>query len=352
MNMLKWKIFLSNHLPTRFFLLLSRMYRLGTVWLSDFPGFRSSQNALAVRVAQRPLSDSDRRLIACHADLELRRWNGAFEAYEDRTANRILDLAWVHKPVGGNFGDWLAPYIVHGVSGAALNHVDLGAARRRRHILSLGSIISRANAHSVVLGSGINSLKDTINPAATFLMVRGHMTREALPANSRSHDIPCCDPGFFIRETYQPRLVEGEGPARLLIPHINHWDLFSTIRDPDFALVSAKVSRPDDIEALIDRIASAQEVVTSAMHIFVTCCAYGVRCALIKPVLADVSVPGDGIKYRDCMTPVLARDFSPQTVDVREGFRVADEVGTDVYDIDFGHVAKSFALYQSILKEI
>ncbi|MEQ5789329.1 hypothetical protein J3454_15665 [Erythrobacter sp. NFXS35] len=352
MNALKWKIFLSNNLPTGLFLLLSRIYRLGAVVWSKLPGINASQKGLAIRVAQRSLSEADHELLTHQSDPRLRHWNEAFAAYEDRDAKRVLDLAWVHKPVGGNFGDWLSPYLVHGASGTALNHVDLGAARKRQHILSLGSIISQANANSVVLGSGINSIKDAINPAARYLMVRGHITREALPANARSQDIPCCDPGFFIRELYQPHPVENNRSSRLLIPHVNHQRLFSTIHNPNFELLSANVSRPLDIEALIDRIAAADEVVTSAMHIFVTCCAYGVRCGLIKPVVADVIVPGDGIKYRDCMTPVISSDFAPQSVEIREGFRIEDEVGTKVFNIDFAHIQKSFSLYRSFLKGI
>lgn len=333
-------------------ILLSRLYRLGAVFWSKLPGANASQNGLAIRVAQRPLSKAGRQLITRQGDLRLRHWNEAFEAYEDRDTKPALDLAWVHKPVGGNYGDWLSPYLVRGASGKALNHVDLGAARKRQHILSLGSIISQANAHSVVLGSGINSLKDAINPAARYLMVRGHITREALPANAQSHDMPCCDPGFFIREFYQPQPVKKDRPNRLLIPHINHQRLFSTIHNPDFELLSANVSRPVDIEALIDHIASADEVVTSAMHIFVTCCAYGVRCGLIKPVVADLVVPGDGIKYRDCMTPVISSDFSPQSVELREGFRIEDEVETKIYNIDFAHIEKSFSIFRSFLKDI
>lgn len=352
MNVLKWKIFLSNNLPTGLFVLLSRLYRIGTVFWSKLPRVNASQNGLAIRVAQRPLSKADRQLINRQGNLKLCYWNEAFEAYEDREARRVLDLAWVHKPIGGNFGDWLSPYLVRGASGSALNHVDLGAARKRQHILSLGSIISQANAQSIVLGSGINSVKDVINPAARYLMVRGHITREALPVNAQSHDMPCCDPGFFIRELYKPKTVRSERPARLLIPHINHQRLFSKVNSPDFETLSANVSRPADIEALIDRIASADEVVTSAMHIFVTCCAYGVRCELIKPLVADIIVPGDGIKYRDCMTPVFSSDFAPQPVNIVEGFRIEDEVGTKIYDIDFGYIEKAFSLFRSFLKDI
>lgn len=350
MNVLKWKIFLSNNLPTWAFRLLARAYRVGSLALARIPFFRASRTALALRIPRRQLSKADRARLARLGDPELQQWEEAFAAYDATSTERVVDLGWTHKPVGGNFGDWLAPYIVRGAVGCGIRHVDLTDARTSRHVVSLGSIISRANDRSVVIGSGINSLKDTIDPGASFRMVRGYITREALPPSARSADMPCCDPGFFMRQLYRPRINKAAS-ARLLIPHINHHGLFSPMDCDEFELLSARMCRPADIEGLIDRIASAQEVVTSAMHIFVMCCTFGVRCALVKPLAADVGVPGDGVKYRDCMTPVLGDDFSPFMLDIRAGARLSENVETKVYDIDFGHIGKSFEAFKAILEE-
>ena len=351
MNILKTKILLSNHMPTWAFLFLVRTYRLLGRALLNSPILKRSANLLALRVAQRSLTAHDRMSLAASGNLKLRRWNEAFECDEQADGSRTIDLAWVHKPVGGNFGDWLSPYLTHKASGRRLRHVDLSDARRSRHLLSLGSIITRANSQSIVLGSGINSLKDSVNPSARYLMVRGHFTREALPPSARSENLVCCDPGFFVSELYTPKQLP-RASARLLIPHINHHNLFQAIGDEDFEILSANVSHPHDLEDLIDRIASADEVITSAMHIFVVCCAYGVRCALIKPENADIRVPGDGVKYRDCMSPVLSEDFFPTEINVRKGIRLRDEIGSKIYEISRDHIRASFNMFSYTLENV
>lgn len=351
MTLLKWKIFLSNNLPSWAFRPLARAHRIASLAFARLPAFQTSQKALELRIPQRKVSDADRAQLAQLGDSRLQQWEEAFAAYDAPPGGSAVDLGWTHKPVGGNFGDWLSPYIVSRATGRAVRHVDLTDAREKQHVVGLGSIIARANAQSVVVGSGINSLKESIDPHAAFRMVRGHITREALPSSARAADMPCCDPGFFIRELYRPQ-IDPAASNRLLIPHINHDGLFSPMNCQDFEILSARVCRPADIERLIDRIASAQEVVTSAMHIFVMCCAFGVRSALVKPLAADVGVPGDGIKYRDCMTPVLATDFAPFMLDIRQGMRLADSVETRVYDIDFDHIRKSFETFRDILEEM
>lgn len=349
MSIIKWKVHLYNWLPAPAFRLLLRIYRIGVTGLTSIPVFRSSRWAFAARVARRPISAADRRLLSARGDSKLQQWNEAFEVYEGPHSAPPINLAWVHKPIGGNFGDWLSPYIVAKVANREVHHTDLTDARRSRHVLSLGSIISRANRNSIVVGSGVNSLKDAIDQRATFRMVRGYITRELLPRHARSADLPCCDPGFFVEKLYTPRKAEA---SKLLIPHINHHQLFASIDQDEFELLSAQVCRKDDLERLIDQIASAEEVITSAMHVFVISCSYGVRCALIKPLDADIKVPGDGIKYRDCMSTVMTRDFYPVAVRVRKQMRLRDEVETRVESIDRLHIEASFSYFKDVLSEI
>ncbi|MGV2497810.1 hypothetical protein [Pelagerythrobacter aerophilus] len=303
------------------------------------------------RIARRSLTPSDQQRLLGENNDELRQWSEAFAAYQNSALARAIDLAWVHKPVGGNFGDWLSPYIVGKTSLRSVRHVDLAGQRTGRHVLSIGSIISRANARSIVMGSGINSLKDAISPYASFHMVRGHITREALPSSARSGEIPCCDPGFFMYKLYTPSQA-GRTHEKLLVPHINHTQLLASLNQGEFNLLSARACRPSDLEALVDRLASAQQVITSAMHIFVICCAYGVRCALIQPRAADVPVPGDGIKYRDCMSPVLREDFYPTEIDINYGIDALKEVQTRRYDIDHAHIERSFKFFEGTLLEV
>jgi len=351
MDILKWKIFASNNLPTWAFLRLAKIYRLVTRAFANSPPFKASSGALEIRIPQRRLVAKDRLVLARPENYKLQQWDEAFSAYAVPCAGSSIDLAWTHKPVGGNFGDWLAPYIVNGVVDRAIRHIDLADPRNDVHVLSLGSIISRANKNSIVIGSGINSIKDEINRSAIYRMVRGCITLEKIPAHAKSSEIYCCDPGFFMREIYSPHRL-AETSSKLLIPHINHESLFSRIDSTGYKILHARACRPQDIERLIDKIASAREVITSAMHIFVMCCTYKIPCALIKPIMADVVVPGDGIKYRDCMSPIMVTDFTPTMVDLRSGTKVSEIVDTKLYEIDFDYIKKSYLRFHEILAEM
>jgi hypothetical protein len=350
MSLARLKIGAYDHLPPALFSGLSRLYRIALSLASRVSVFSRSHLALSLRVAQRRVGERDRRLLARPAHAALAQWNAAFDDYEQAPASHTLRLAWTHKPLGGNYGDWLSPYIVRRVTGARIVHADLGEARRYPHLLPLGSIITYANRHSSVFGAGVNSASDHIDPSADFRLVRGHVTRDLLPRQARSSEIGCCDPGFFLGHLYRPREPKVPG-RRLLIPHINHYDQFGAVEHEGFDLVDARRCRAADVEALIDEIAGASEVVTSAMHIFVTCCVYGVRCALIKPAHAATGVSGDGIKYRDCMSPVFSEDFRPSIVDMRPGVRLSECIDTRQYDLDFDHIARSLDRFRSLLDE-
>lgn len=352
MQLIKLKVGIYNVLPGWAFKLAARSYHAVLALLSRLSMRGRSRQALYFKIARRRLSAADRDALAQSGYRDLVAWNDAFDHFEASSSNGRVDLAWVHKPVGGNFGDWLSPYLIHKTGNCAVSHQDLAAGRGADHVVSLGSIITYANGHSTVVGSGINSLKDSIDPAARFLMVRGHITREALPSSIGKGGILCCDPGFFVRNIYQPKGIAHERRESLLIPHINHWNLLASIEDENFQLLSALACRPDDLEKLIDRIAGAKEVITSAMHIFVICCSYGVPCALIQPKAAPVPVPGDGIKYRDCMSPVLKEDFAPFQVDVRPHMPLRDEVGIKKYALDFDYIDKIFNDYKDIVQSL
>lgn len=350
MTLARLKIAAYDHLPPALFGGLSRLYRIALSFASRGLVFSRSQLALSLRVAQRRVREDDRRLLARPAHAALAQWNAAFDDYEQVPSPHTIRLAWTHKPLGGNYGDWLSPYIAQRVTGARIVHADLGEARRYPHLMPLGSIITYANRHSSVFGAGVNSVSDQIDPLADFRMVRGYVTRDLLPRQARSSEIGCCDPGFFLGHLYRPRAPKVPG-RRLLIPHINHYGQFAAIDHEGFDLVDARRCRAADVEALIDEIAGAAEVVTSAMHIFVTCCVYGVPCALIKPMHAATGVSGDGIKYRDCMSPVLSEDFRPTLIDLRAGAKLSECVDTRRYGLDVDHIARSLDQFRSQLEE-
>jgi hypothetical protein len=103
------------------------------------------------------------------------RWGLAFSEYLQGVSPPV-SLVWAATPMPGNFGDWMSPYIIQKVTGRGIKFVNELYFRKAPHIVSLGSIVSCANKDSVVLGSGINSVKDCISQNANLVSVRGRYT--------------------------------------------------------------------------------------------------------------------------------------------------------------------------------
>lgn len=69
---------------------------------------------------------------------------------------------------------------------------------------------------------------------------------------------------------------------------------------PDnFDELSVMRSRPQDIESFVKALLAYDQVVTSAMHVMITCQSYGIPCALVSFEGAEDNVHGTGIKYED-----------------------------------------------------
>ena len=59
------------------------------------------------------------------------------------------------------------------------------------------------------------------------------------------------------------------------------------------------MSRPADIKAFVTKLNEYDYVVTSAMHVMITCHSYGIPCALVTFEGYEENVHGSGIKYED-----------------------------------------------------
>ena len=70
------------------------------------------------------------------------------------------------------------------------------------------------------------------------------------------------------------------------------------------------VSHPDDIRRFVTELATYDQVVTSAMHVLITCQSYGIPCALIVFEGYLDAVAGNGMKYTDY---ALGAGFDPIT---------------------------------------
>lgn len=285
-------------------------------------------------------------------------WGIAFSEYA-KGMSPPISLVWAATPMPGNFGDWMSPYIIQKVTGRGINFVSELYLRKEPHIVSLGSIVSCANKNSVVLGSGISSAKSKISKAANIVSVRGRYTERA----SKYCDLKHGDPGFIISDLYKPKAVDfkknNHGVA--LVRHINHTTVkidFSGLCDE----LSIHAARPVDIELLIDNLNSYGLVITSAMHCFITCISYKIDVILVNFTGSFNKVPGDGIKYLDCLSGVNLKEIKPLDISSRDDFEAIlinrekyiyrETVGSIEKKIILDSVVEAVSIYDALISEV
>ena len=80
--------------------------------------------------------------------------------------------------------------------------------------------------------------------------------------------------------------------------------------------LSVLMSRPHDIAEFVGKLAQYDAVVTSAMHVMITCQSYGIPCGLVTFEGYEENVHGSGIKYGDYAQGAGVEIMNPQVVGV------------------------------------
>ena len=304
--MKKLENYIIQHAPNRIIKLLRvTKYNLNSSYGYTFGRLRLSKKSHIIAL-QRGYSKSPSKLNVDHTT---KKWIEAYDEYREG-----LPLVWADTPCPGNDGDWLAPYILKSLSGENIKFVSQSSRRNTRHYLGLGSIAGSANRHSQIIGSGIAKIDTTINKNCDILSVRGPYTKD-LADKGRTDKVQILgDPAFLLPRIYTPRKYI-ENNSVILVRHINHRHISV---DPQSKILEVPIyaATPTDIENFIDQITNADLVVTSAMHCFLTCVAYGQKAILFKPEVDDKPVPGDGIKYRDSLAGVNLPEINPVSINL------------------------------------
>ncbi len=225
---------------------------------------------------------------------------------------RPIKLAWWYLPEPGNYGDWLSPYIVNKLSGRAVELVNpQSKSVNDKHLFMVGSIGKFIHDNSIVLGTGISRKENDLNSQADYKMVRGPYTRESVLANGGSCPEIYGDPAIVLPRLYTSKNKRSAASDRLLlVRHFMHLDI-DLVLPETMDETSIFASHPKHIEAFIDILHDYSGVVTSAMHCFITCQAYGIPCALVTFDEKSAAVHGDGMKYRDYLAGAGLAEFDP-----------------------------------------
>lgn len=212
-----------------------------------------------------------------------------------RTPKPVTAFWWDGNP---NFGDELTPWL--------LPRFGILPVLRQAHtakFLGVGSILEMAplESEAIVWGSGLMHGQPRTMPNATFLAVRGPLTRDLLGLPSST---PLGDPGLLL-SNYIPRPMSSGKVA--LVVHGSH-DLsknaaHALLERNQGEAIHVRTDQP--IGRVVSQIASAAIVVSSSLHGLIVADSYGIPAVWATPEDADHHVPD--LKFSDYHETVLTR---------------------------------------------
>jgi len=221
----------------------------------------------------------------------------SFFHYSSRPSKQKILLSWWENPFPGNYGDWLTPFIFSHYTESRIIFQGLTTRAPGKHIVSLGSVGRFIKSNSVVVGTGVSSFEHQLNPKAQYISVRGPHTAELLRNSGGPVISNFGDPAIVLSRILP--MVRGKTNGRIaLIRH--HAHLQAPVRLPEnFDELSVQISNPKDLINFIHKLNEYDSIVTSAMHVMITCQSYGIPCAMVVFKGFEEYVHGSGIKYSD-----------------------------------------------------
>jgi hypothetical protein len=222
-----------------------------------------------------------------------------FSYYSTRPSEEKVDLVWWVRPFPGNYGDWLSPLIIaHYTDRKVLFQSPTAPSLTSgKHLVSVGSIGRFIKPNSVVVGTGISSDEYELDPQAEYLSVRGPMSAEHLRQCGGPTVESFGDPAVVLSRIIPVERGATNGRTAF-IRHHKHRNLPVVLPEGHDEL-EVLASHPDAIRELVTKLAQYDQVVTSAMHVLITCQSYGIPCALIVFEGYLDAVAGNGMKYTD-----------------------------------------------------
>ncbi|NBW74131.1 MAG: hypothetical protein EBR26_07025, partial [Microbacteriaceae bacterium] len=196
----------------------------------------------------------------------------SFYFYASKEHDKSVALAWWAKPFPGNFGDWLSPLVVNHFTEKKIIFQSPVKIATRAHMISLGSIGRFIKPNSVVVGTGISTDDLTLAKSATYVSVRGPVTARVVRESGGPEVTSFGDPGVLISRIFPAERSNNSRVA--LVRHFTHKGI-PLVLTPEMDELDIFMSHPNDIELFVRSLNQYERVVTSAMHVFITCQSYG-----------------------------------------------------------------------------
>jgi hypothetical protein len=207
-----------------------------------------------------------------------------------------------------------------------------------QHMIGLGSIGRFIKPNSVVVGTGISTDELTLAKSAKYISVRGPVTARVVKESGGTDVTSFGDPGVLISRIFPVERKTTNGKVAL-VRHFTHKPI-PIVLEQNMEELDIFMSHPDQIKALVEALNTYDRVVTSAMHIFITCQSYGIPCALITFAGFEDSVHGNGIKYGDYAQGVGLESISPIPI------------GLDLTKVDFENITTDHKISTAKLDEV
>jgi len=254
-------------------------------------------------------------------------------------AGSDLRLAWWERPYPGNYGDWLSPLIFRSLAGGArVLHVSPDGKDKEPHIVGLGSIARFTNASSIVAGAGVSALDADVHPKAKYISLRGPISADVVKNAGGEPSGQFGDPGVLMSRIFP----HSRGPTngrRALVRHYAHRKKY--LRVPEgIDDLDITMSDPTAIADFIKKLNTYDSVITSAMHIYITCHSYGIPCALVTFEGVEHKVHGDGTKYIDYARGAGVPELAPVPI------------GFDLTDRDFDNLTYDYKVSETKKNEV
>lgn len=212
-----------------------------------------------------------------------------------------LRLFWPRRPRPGNFGDLLGPVIMQHY-GYRVEH----AKQDNAQVFHCGSVAKLATPGSVVLGSGVISSYNDVDPGAHWVWCRGPLTRARVLACGGACPEIYGDPALLM-----PRIAR---PSRR-----KHYDVGIVPHYVDYESVQARLSQHRVINVLnaqalkvVLAITECRRIISSSLHGIIVAHAYGIPAAWVD---FGGALAGDGVKFRDYFASVGLPDAQTSTVE-------------------------------------
>ena len=240
----------------------------------------------------------------------------SFAYYSDYASDREISLAWWSRPFPGNFGDWLSPLIFNHYSDAKVTYLSplSKSPKTPYHLFGVGSIGRFIKDKSIVVGTGISSHDHLLNDKADYISVRGPITAAFLEECGGPVVKSFGDPAAIMSRIFPLERKETNG-KKALVRHFTHERIPLTLAS-DMEELNVMLSNPNSIKDFVTKLNTFDEVVTSAMHVFIVCQSYGIPCSLITFKGLEHTVHGSGIKYSDYSLGVGLSELEPTPVDL------------------------------------